>query len=97
MGLVHLIEKVATPRETIEPNKLAKKDRYPYGTNIHFETDLIQKLGMSPVTSKVGDIVPIQGKGKITSISQNDSEGGSSRNNISIQLTHLDKIATPRS
>jgi len=64
--------------------------RYPYGTTLRFDEDLIKELDISELT--VGDEVVVYGVAKVTSKSEHSSQSeGSDYNSseIEIQMTEV--------
>ena len=60
---------------------------YPYGTNLSFEDDLVDKLKLDDLD--IGDTVEVRAMAKVTAKSEHDSERHSSKS-VSLQLTEVD-------
>ena len=64
-------------------------DKYPYGLQLRFNKDQIDKLpGMKDC--KTGDTVNVVGSGKVTEVSMSESSSGRDRHNITIQIEKID-------
>jgi hypothetical protein len=55
---------------------VSDKPRYPYGLGICLTQDELEKLGVDYSDWAVGDHFHLQAMAKITSISENETEGG---------------------
>jgi hypothetical protein len=77
-------KKEAGNAPAIEPSK---GPQYPSGLNLYLDSDTVEKLGLEGC--EVGSVYDITAKGKVTSISENDTEGSDYNKTITIQLTNL--------
>jgi len=59
---------------------------YPYGTSLDFEDDLVDSLKLDSLS--VGDVVEVRALAVVTSKSERESEGDSSKS-VGIQLTEI--------
>jgi len=68
---------------------IAKSDspKYPYGLALNLDTATVEKLGLEGC--EVGDEYEITAKAKVTSISENDTEGSDYNKTISLQITSM--------
>lgn len=67
-----------TPEEAKEESQEAaeiKAPKYPYGLCIYLDSETLTKLGLDASTLKVGSIVEIAGKAKVTGYSEREYEG----------------------
>lgn len=65
----------------------SKGPKYPYGLALSLDGDTVERLGLEDC--KVGDEYDIIAKGKITSMSENDSEGQEYNKTVTLQLTSI--------
>ena len=63
----------------------AAQDRWPYGLQIRFEKEQIDKLP-SLVEYKVGDKVSVTAEGTVTAIRMSERQGGDPDHTVEIQL-----------
>lgn len=77
-------------KERNSPTEAAKYDGpdYPYGLTLRLEDEHLKKLGISSLP-KVGTSMAIEATCKVTSVSSNESERGSSRRCIELQIQKL--------
>lgn len=87
-----LVDMKRTPKERKAQEKKYDKpsmgDGYGYGLGIDLDHEHMSKLGMK--TPKVGDKIPMQVHGHVTSVSENQHEGDEEpTRRVSIQLRHI--------
>lgn len=92
----NLVDMALTPAEAAEksavPQQISQMQKYPYGLAIRLGDDELKKLGFDDADMadcEVGDYLYIEGYAKVTSYSQNDTEGGTTRC-LELQITHLE-------
>lgn len=81
-----------TPSEAVEqtmPMSLANTPRYPYGLCISLCQDELEKLGFAAGDMEVGDVVHLHALAKVTSVSQNETEGGMN-SRVELQLVMIE-------
>jgi len=62
---------------------------YPYGLQLRLDNESLEKLGIDKLP-RVGGTVTVTAEAKVTSVSQNESEGGSGmRRSCELQITKL--------
>ena len=66
----------------------SKGPQYPSGLCLYLDSDTVVKLGIEDCG--VGCTFDLQGKGKITSVSENDGEGQKYSKTVTIQVTDLE-------
>lgn len=74
------VEKYASP---------LMESKYPYGLQISLNEDSLDKLGVDISDWEIGDVFPLDILAKVVSKSANETEGGKSCCNISLQITHI--------
>jgi hypothetical protein len=76
-------------RKAEAPSVISKPEgpRYPYGLELRLDDEVLKKLGSSGLPD-VDDVVLIQAKAKVTSVSSSDYGDGTHRN-ICLQVTDL--------
>lgn len=73
-----------------EATPAASQNPYPYGVCLNLDTDELAKLGItSDNLPAVGDEFQIEAIGKVTRVSENDTEGGAYDCGVSIQITAM--------
>jgi hypothetical protein len=90
MDTMKLISMKRSPKSEKPTNKAevaGPSDAYPYGLQLRLENDSIEKLDIE--LPKVGSTVTVMAKAKVTSVSQNESNGSGKRRSIELQLTDL--------
>ena len=70
------------------PIPMPDKPDYPYGLRICLTDCEFEKLGIDPSNAQVGETFHLFAMAKVTSISSNDSEGGSNYR-LEAQITDL--------
>jgi hypothetical protein len=63
--------------------------RYPYGTQIRLDTELLKKLGIDLDDYPLGTECTIQAKGKVVDTSASQRLGGKERQSMEIQMTEV--------
>lgn len=61
---------------------------YPWGLSINLDQDSMRKLGMTEMP-KLGEIMHLEAVAKITSLSENSSEGSDDSRNVTLQIMLL--------
>ncbi len=64
------------------------KPRFPYGTRISLEDAQLKAIGLDPADCCIGGMIHIHGLARITSVSQNDSEGGQ-HSRVELQIEQM--------
>lgn len=64
-------------------------DMYPYGTRIDLNEETLEKLDMDKLP-RVGTNMTITAKVKVTSVSENQREGGEKTRRVELQITDLE-------
>jgi hypothetical protein len=82
--LVSMKSTPAEKKEMSEPKEYTGPE-YPYGLNVSFNQDSLEKLGIDKLP-QVGTEMLLLAKVKVSSASASDSEFGSSKN-VSMQIT----------
>lgn len=76
----HMVDMSISPEEAKEnmfiPGDISKEPRYPYGLSICLTQKELDKLNVDYSDWQVGDHFHIRAMSKITSISENETEGG---------------------
>jgi len=86
-GLIDMA-KTEEPDEMASP--LAMSDnKYPYGLRINLTNEELEKLDVDHTDWKVGETFHLHAFAKVTSISQDEREGGEKCCNVGLQITHL--------
>lgn len=67
---------------------VGEEEKYPYGLQIHLQKEQLEKMPHLK-ECKVGDIVDLQGMGKITEVSINERSSGTPRHTVRIQIEKL--------
>ena len=62
--------------------------RYPYGTRLELDKELIPKLGIESING--GEMVRIVAQGKVTEVRITDTDGSKKPNRIEIQLQKME-------
>ncbi|MBL4860747.1 MAG: hypothetical protein JKX96_07805 [Acinetobacter sp.] len=64
-----------------------EENPYPYGLSINLDADTMEKLGIDLMD--VGSDVEFTASAKVTSISEQESEGSEKSQNMSLQITDM--------
>jgi len=64
-------------------------DTYGYGLRVRLDKADMEKLGIDAGTHKVGGNVTIHAVAKVTSVSQNQSEGSDGHASVEFQITQM--------
>ena len=91
-NLVDMKKPKKTKAEMKEENTIGcydEGDKYPYGLQLRFEKDEIEKLS-SLKTIQAGDMVNIVAKGKVTEVRVTDKDKGKNRHSVEIQIQSID-------
>jgi|JI10StandDraft_1071094.scaffolds.fasta_scaffold143225_5 hypothetical protein len=64
------------------------KPRFPYGLRISLENAQLATIGLDPADCCVGGMIHIHGLARITSVSQNDTEGGQN-SRVELQIEQM--------
>lgn len=90
------IDMAMSPEEAAEknavPQSVSQMNRYPYGLSLSLGDDELKKLGFDDSDMEeceVGCYLHLHALAKVTSYSQNDTEGGTTRR-LELQITHLE-------
>lgn len=87
------------PKEREERYKSMEKPAdgpmYPYGLALHLEDEVMEKLKMSKLP-QVGKQVLVYALADVTSVSENESMVGGTRQSVSLQITDLALLAPPK-
>jgi len=67
--------------------KPSEGPKYPYGLALNLDKDTVEKLSLEDC--QVGDEYDLIAKGKITSMSENDTEDGQYNKSVTLQLTSI--------
>ena len=90
MEPLRMVDMAQTPAEAAE-NMMPNVDsapKYPYGLSIRLTQDELDKMNVDHTDWQIGDMFHLHAMGKVTSISEHETEGGQ-RCCVEIQLTHL--------
>ena len=74
--------------EGARPVAMGERDEFPFGLTLHLEDETLKKLGVTGLP-KVGSTDTLTAKFKVTSVSENTSEGSEERRSVSLQITDL--------
>lgn len=74
--------------ELSAPKSDSDKPCYSWGTLITLESEILDKLGISPADVKVGQELRVVASGKVTSVSQRSDEGSDS-SSVSVQFVEI--------
>lgn len=77
----------AEAKEQTSAPEAPKGPRYPWGLSLNLDNDSLDKLGLG--LPDVGAEYQVVARAKVTSVSSNDSEGGSKNRSVSLQITDL--------
>lgn len=81
------IDRAAREAKYSEKSVAADAPAYPYGLTLHLDNETLEKLGIE--LSEVDTKVLIVAKGRVTSVSANQSTGGEKNRSMSIQIEEL--------
>lgn len=84
MKMVSMKMSAAERKEQTEAIDKPEGPRYPYGLSISLNEDSLEKLGLE--LPEMGEEMMLVATVKVTGVSANDSEYGSSKN-VSLQIT----------
>lgn len=62
---------------------------YPYGLSISLDDESLEKLEVDVTDLAVGSTMVVVAKVKVSSVSSNQSDGGPSRQSVSLQITEM--------
>lgn len=65
-----------------------KKPDYPWGLQLHLESEAIKKLGFDNLP-EAGATLNLQAKVEVTSVSVNETNDGEKRKSMSLQITDM--------
>lgn len=71
-----------------QPGTLSDTNNYPYGIELHFETEQIKKLGLEDMTA--GQMVMVHAKAKVTRVNVTDKGKDDKIRTIDIQLQEME-------
>lgn len=86
MVSLKLTQKEAKKRD--EPPTLADRPKFPFGSQIHLENEVLDKLGMKTLP-KVGATMEIMAKVEVTSVHSSERAGGGKDRSVGLQITDL--------
>lgn len=73
-----------------QPSSIATdQPAYPWGLSISLDNDSLRKLDLDGGDLTVGSTLSLRAKVEVVSISSNESKGGDSNQNVSLQITDL--------
>lgn len=75
-------------RMITSPCPISDSPKYPWGLQISLDNKTLEKLNCDFSDWKVGDVIPLDIIAKVTSVSANETEGGTECS-VSLQITHL--------
>jgi hypothetical protein len=79
-----------SPKENeVLASPLMEGNKYPYGLQICLTQDELEKLGVDHSDWEVGATFELNAFAKVTSISENEMEGGEKTCSVRLQITHL--------
>ena len=64
-----------------------ESEDYPYGLRLSLDNPELEKLDLEKVN--IGDVLKLSAEAKVSSISENQSEGGESKRCVSLQITKI--------
>lgn len=64
------------------------KPRYPWGLQLHMDTDQLAAMGMKEMP-KVGTTITMQCTVKVTGCREEEREGGEAERSVSLQITEI--------
>lgn len=75
-----------------QPSTKSEEDnlpRYPYGTKLRLETEVLDKLDCEPSDFKTGQILEVTARVEVVGTSTSQRQGGKDRNELELQITDL--------
>lgn len=63
--------------------------RYPYGTKLRLETEVLDKLDIEPGDFKSGQVLTVTAKVEVVGTSTSQRQGGKDRNELELQITDM--------
>lgn len=94
MKLVDLKKSKKELKQDAIPCEVKNQNKYPYGTEIRFETEELDKLPALK-NVKVGQIVKIEAQAKVVSMRQSDNAGGEKSRTVALQITNIGVETSP--
>lgn len=87
--LVSMKISAAEAKKMTEPSSLVEdRPRYPWGLQVNLDKDSLEKLGIGDELPGVGEKYLLVAMVDVTSVSSNQSEGGSNRS-VGLQITSM--------
>ncbi len=88
-----MVDMSLTPADRKEKQILIEEmpPEYPWGLHVRLEDRELKLLGFETLPA-VGDVLPIKAMAKVTSVSQDDREGGEVSRSVSLTLIEMDVI-----
>lgn len=83
-----LPKKSKKEKELAEIPIAVEEDRYPWGTRLEFEDQLVEKIKILK-SVKAGDMVNIQAKAKVIGLRINDREKSGEKRNVELQIQKI--------
>lgn len=74
MKLVNMQRNLTEPQETIQPTAFGGADKFPWELRITLDSESIDKLGLNVADIKVGTVMRIEAKAKVTEVRSIDRE-----------------------
>ena len=84
-----LIDMAKSGEEAAATPLMPQENKYPYGLQITLTQDELEKLGVDHSDWEVGATFHLHAFAKVTSISENEREGGEKTCCVGLQITHL--------
>lgn len=84
-----MTEKQAKKNYGLASPSKADMPKYPYGTSLSFNKEQIEKIDALQ-GAKVGDMLHVNGMGKVVSVSQRDHGRGSGHRDVEIQIQKIE-------
>lgn len=85
-----MINLAMTPDQSKEEYDInAEMPKYPYGTTLYIDEDIMAKLGMTELP-KVGSQIKIAAIATVTSVSQRQEASGETCQNVELQITDME-------
>lgn len=85
-----MVNLALTPDQAKEEYDInAEQPKYPYGTSLYIDEDIMAKLGMTELP-KVGSQIKISAMATVTSVSQRQEANGETCQNVELQITDME-------
>ncbi len=90
--MIHLKVKMGSSHDVAQPSTHDDEDemKYPYGTSLRFEGNLLEKLGIDPMDLEIGAKATLKIEVEISAISVRSGSEEYERDSVELQVTHID-------